>query len=651
MDALRVRAIHLYNRADECGLRSRFIALKGLDGDRVTVEFRNVSRSRLDALSNELKTVLSQYHGILSFPKDSVHAAKYVRSIVYELLKGGTEVSRELIIALLPISGASPRLDSLSAHFLTDLLERELEHREHINTRFLKDYSSILNDDVSIDCLSKFASRKDGGDGGKLVIAKHRVHYDTLVSERKLHLDFLDELLKALEPLSGFSMLAYGTLLGAYRSGEFLPADDDIDIIFYYPHIKDADEKECYKEEILEYLIGRGFSANIQPGCPHITVNSKVASVGVDIFLAWAAAPGKASVVMERLEYRDVNESVLIPLGEIQLYGRAYSCPANVEGFLKDRYGNGWSRSNPYHEWPWRLERRAYFNDMEVASHYDFRESQRKTRVSSARTQMVAWSQCVLKNQRPPSNSVPMLQQALEYNYDVVELDIRVCKGGGVVLSHDDVVENGDGDRIVISDSDLSTACSFKLGRFNGEDVYMSSLSHALPMLSGKQVLLDARFKPEDYKQLRACVNDVGFDPSMLIFCVYNVEQMLSLIKYFPESLLFWKFYTQAWEIDELALDQVRQYGVDGVMFMYPYFDEDVSESLYQIKKRELQSMCFIHGQAWTPPHSSGLRPDRLERGVDCYNSSLRKMVACGVEYVTTIECMSETFREIICGY
>lgn len=87
---------------------------------------------------------------------------------------------------------------------------------------------------------------------------------------------------------------------------------------------------------------------------------------------------------------------------------------------------------------------------------------------------------------------------------------------------------------------------------------------------------------------------------------------------------------------------------MDGIMYMYPHFDEDISEQLYEIKKRDLQSMCFIHGQNWTPPHSSGLNPNRETRSKDNYNFSLKKMVSMGIEYVTSIECESESFKDLI---
>ncbi len=649
---LNIKAIKIFNRADISGLRSRFIAINGFIDNANSFSFRNVSDLIIKELIEELNIVLLSYNKPLNLPKDKSSAASYIRGIIAESILAGQKVSENLITAMLPVNGPIPRLDTLSAIYLSKFIDGQLSGKSHINTRKLKEFGSILCDDVSIDNLGQFASNflsEKKTNPVKVVIAKHRVHFDTLVANREAHLDFLDEILLSLSTLDAQPIIAYGTLLGAYRNGSFLAADDDIDMILYFPNVKTEEEKELTKNKLLEFLINLNYSANIQKGCPHITVNSKTAAIGVDIFPAWDShVADNVSVVMEKLLFRDVRSSTLLPNSNIKLYGRNYPCPANVKAFLADRYGLGWYRANPYHEWSWLLTRRAYFNDDTLSKLYDSREAQRHLRCGGTRTQLIAWSQCVLPKKRPPSNSIPMLLQAVEHGYDVVELDIRCAKNGEIILTHDDVIQNDQGDRICVSKSTIDQLLNFRLGRFDGEDVFMASLEQALPYLEDKQVLLDARFSAADYSKLRECIDKVGFDRSKLLFCVYNVDQISPLMRYFPESLFFWKFYTQAWEIDTVVLSQLRQYGMDGIMYMYPHFDEDISEQLYEIKKRDLQSMCFIHGQNWTPPHSSGLNPKREKRSKDNYNLSLKKMVSTGIEYVTSMECNSDTFKDLI---
>jgi len=643
---IHVKAIKIFNRADIYGLRSRYIAINGFSDDKRCFEFKNVPNDLKSELYSELMGVLEKYNKPIMLPSDNSSSAKYIRNVVAECILDGELVTDQLVTALLPVNSPSPRLDKLSAIHISNYIDDKLKGRAHINTRELKKFSSILCDDVSVDQLSKFATEylaNENGQTQKVVIAKHRIHFDSLVSKREAHLNFLDEILSSLKKIDAEPLIAYGTLLGAYRDGSFLPADDDVDMILYFPGVKSHQEKEEVKNGLLSYLKSNGFSANFQPGCPHITVNSKTDALGVDIFPAWDAGNNdKIEVVMEQLKFRDVCRETLFPASEIKLYGRKYPAPASVEAFLSDRYGEGWYRSNPYHEWSWNLIRRAYFNDDSLSKLYDQRELDRNSRSSRTKTQLIAWSQCVSRTNRPPSNSIPMLLQAIEYGYDVVELDIRCSKDGVVIVAHDEIIENSSGDSINISNSNASEIVKFKLGEFQGENIFIPTLEQALPYLKNKKVLLDARFSAQDYSRLQSVVDKVGFNKSQLLFCVYNAEQIIPLMRNFTESLYFWKFYTQAWEIDELQFEQVRQYGVDGVMYMYPHYDEDISKSLYNIRKNDLQSMCFIHGQNWTPSHSSGLNPELCTRSKDDYRLSLRKMIAQGIEYVTSIDCKSQ---------
>lgn len=648
---LDVGSIKLGNRFGHLGDSSRFIAVNAIHNGSIVKQFHNVPYSLIDSLRKELESVLSRYGKNVSFPKNGKFVGGYIRSILNEVIESGGEITPILRAAVLPHNGRVPRLDTYSANYITEFIQENMGKKGYFGTKILKRFSAILCNDVAIDTLGEFASQKITEEkevNTKVVISKHRIHCNTLMSKHDNHLDFLDNLLASLnaESTSGsVPLVSYGTLLGAYRNGAFLPADDDLDIILYFPDTYSQEDRDFKIADVIGKLQMAGYKVIARSGRPHITVNSSD-SVGVDIFPAWGSG-GRVDVVMEGLLYRKIDLKLLLPAGKIDLYGRSYPCPGNVEGFLENRYGEGWDRTNPYYAWAWSISKQRYFDDSKIAAKYTDRERKRQIRAQSARTKMVAWSQCVLETPRPPSNSIPMALQAIEYGYDVIELDIRVTLDGEVVLAHDDLLKNESGESIRLSKSTLAQVQKFKLGDFKGEDVFVPSLSDVLPLLSGKQVLLDARFGPKDYEKLKKCISDIDHDPSLLLFCVYEANQLPALIEHFSESLLFWKFYTQAWEIDNLVLDQVRAYGVDGIMFMYPHYDEDVSEKLYEIKRRDLQSMCFIHGRDWIPPSSSGLDNDQNVRVPDIYDASLRKMVASGIEYVTTTECLSNSFLEI----
>lgn len=247
---------------------------------------KNVPDLLKQNLHDELYIILSKYE--VCVPDNVFQSSKYLRLKLYELIESGVEVSDELVCALFPVGGAKPRLDSLGAYYLTKVIDRELQSKNYFNTRKLKEFGSILCDDVSIDCLREYATRKISrkyGEDKKVVIAKHRVHYDTLVSKRNSHLDYLDKLMSALNDVNAIPMVAYGTLLGAFRDEAFLPFDDDIDIILYYPDIVEKCACERERNSLIEYLRRLGFTVGSRSSFPHITVNSSTASVGIDIFL------------------------------------------------------------------------------------------------------------------------------------------------------------------------------------------------------------------------------------------------------------------------------------------------------------------------------------------------------------------------------
>jgi len=295
--------------------------------------------------------------------------------------------------------------------------------------------------------------------------------------------------------------------------------------------------------------------------------------------------------------------------------------------------------STDYSKWPWKIK---------LLRSISSTRDKHANRHCCTHTSLVAWSQCVDGADRPPSNSLSMVKQALEIGFDIIEVDVLTTKDNEVVLAHDDVLENPSGETITVSLSTLEELKRFVIGNYKGSDEYIPSLDQVLNIVENKRLLIDARFKASDYKALKYCIERAGYDPKLLVFCVYNQEQLTELMDNFPNSTHLWKLYTQAWELDDTGLELIARFGVDGIMYTYPYYNEDMTESLFRIRRLGLQSLCFIHGMEWDHPNSIGLSPSLTERTRDNYDQSLKRLVSMGIEYVTTTAINTPTFMDLV---
>lgn len=131
---------------------------------------------------------------------------------------------------------------------------------------------------------------------------------------------------KVFDKLNLPMLLCYGTALGAYRDGDFLPGDKDIDVGTFGEENKDRIWQELKKEGFRK----RGDDPWERYKCVPVERNTIV-----DLFL-----------FVKNVSYaKGVNVCARIPkecpgLEKIEFFGDEYLVPSPIESYLQRCYGN-----------------------------------------------------------------------------------------------------------------------------------------------------------------------------------------------------------------------------------------------------------------------------------------------------------------------
>lgn len=168
---------------------------------------------------------------------------------------------------------------------------------------------------------------------------------DMTETSRLQLLGYTNLLIRDLDAQGYPSFLAYGTLLGCIRGGDFIPHDDDVDLGVYFGEMTDASEIDArsaaltLKMEALGYHVHRFSIGQIQisRGLQH-----------VDLFAAWSIG---GRFFLNFAVNGEVPTSTIFPLATATLRRIEFPVPADSPAFCAAIYGPDWRTPKPGFRW------------------------------------------------------------------------------------------------------------------------------------------------------------------------------------------------------------------------------------------------------------------------------------------------------------
>ncbi|GAA4908246.1 tetratricopeptide repeat protein [Stackebrandtia albiflava] len=207
-----------------------------------------------------------------------------------------------------------------------------------VQDRPLVTTGSICNVDVSVPGGS---GRLNGLlDEGNKINKKGRFSPPGGEQADERHLDAYVEVRKLCAEQLGIDLfLCYGTLLGCYRNGDFIPGDDDLDV-GYVSRAEDPAGMKREAEELMLALARHGYDTRVAiDGRPF---HLRVGDVRLDINPMWFYEGRAWSFRSHQL-----TREQFAPVQSANLLGREVYIPRDTEAFLADNYGPDWQTPQP----------------------------------------------------------------------------------------------------------------------------------------------------------------------------------------------------------------------------------------------------------------------------------------------------------------
>lgn len=357
--------LRVFNRMDGEGVHSRQLRVS-IPGDRG--KWRVVEDASGVDHAGATLSLITRLTGVDVSASELTEAARG-RQLRLEVLEALAERApaaplttdaeeQRLLFGLLPTVAAKQRVDltddewTLLAHLL--VAERKRIPRSATSFRL---FSRVLTSRASLERLDLETRRAGESAGlGPTSLTRHGIReLGQLRKEADAHLTLMARVQEEFAALGLPIMLAYGTLLGAVREGDFLEHDDDVDLM-YPVEAKTAKQARACADSVCEALASRGFRIwrNESPSALNFHVTDPGSGCHVDIFPILVDGDS-ITLHMENMKLRTIPRDLILPPRALTFRQAPFQGPADPEGFLAERYGSGWSIPDPYHDWIWPL--------------------------------------------------------------------------------------------------------------------------------------------------------------------------------------------------------------------------------------------------------------------------------------------------------
>ena len=351
----KISKILIGNRKDVYGQRSRFLKATALLDGLPIAEKSNSNHNEAQASLSELLFELDLLDQV---PRDVNDVAEFVslirQRLCDEILAGKFTADHMKLVWFLPLYDPTESPSDFDICICAAILFQLRGDRVYFPPKRLQPISAVLPSDADISRLCDTATqiqRQKTGGTTKFVATKHAIQPPQIASQKDAYLRALDAAFDLLDELGFTLLLCYGSLLGAAREGEFMPHDDDVDLLLINQSASHQEALQNKKDLILA-LEGHGIAVYPLEENFHAVIGGKT----LDLFICWQGTDS-TTLLMENFRYRDIPTNILLPPSTVKLYDREYPAPAKPHAFLEERYGPTWTTSDPFYEWPWKLKR------------------------------------------------------------------------------------------------------------------------------------------------------------------------------------------------------------------------------------------------------------------------------------------------------